>query len=117
MTSLSVRMLTAQTQETINEEVQNLGRAYDRGGLVLLARVIELRSRQPGANLYLMADADGRILAGNVESLEPGVLQVDGWTERPFIYKRFGESEADRSGELRETRQDDKNPHAAIAVV
>ena len=117
MTSLSVRMLTAQTKETINEEVQNLGRAYDRGGLVLLARVIELRSRQPGANLYLMADADGRILAGNVESLEPGVLEVEGWTERPFIYKRFGESEADRSGELRETRDSDKDPHAAIAVV
>ena len=117
MTSLSVRMLTAQTKETINEEVQDLGRAYERGGLVLLARVIELRSRQPGANLYLIADSDGRILAGNVESLEPGVLQVDGWTERPFIYKRFGEGEGDRSGALRRTRQTADLPHAAIAVV
>jgi signal transduction histidine kinase len=117
MTSLSVRMLTAQTKETINEEVQDLGRAYDRGGLVLLARVIELRSRQPGANLYLIADADGRILAGNVESLEPGVLQVDGWTERPFVYKRFGEAEANRSGDARRARVDRDDPHAAIAVV
>jgi signal transduction histidine kinase len=117
MTSLSVRMLTAQTKDTINEEVQDLGRAYERGGLVLLARVIELRSRQPGANLYLIADSDGRILAGNVESLEPGVLEVNGWTERPFIYKRFGEAEGDRSGALRRTRQIADPPHAAIAVV
>lgn len=117
MTSLSVRMLTAQTKETINEEVQDLGRAYERGGLVLLARVIELRSRQPGANLYLMADSDGRILAGNVESLEPGVLEVEGWTERPFVYKRFGEGEADRSRALGGAREGVQNPHAAIAVV
>ena len=55
-------------------------------------RVIEQRARQPGANLYLIADADGRILTGNVESLEPGVLAREGWTERPFIYRRFGES-------------------------
>ena len=58
MTSLSARMLTAQTMETINEEVQGLDRAYRRGGLPVLVRVIEQRSRQPGANLYLIADAE-----------------------------------------------------------
>ena len=68
MTSLSARMLTAQTMETINEEASDLGRAYQRGGLPLLVRMIGQRSRQPGANLYLIADASGRILAGNVES-------------------------------------------------
>ncbi len=82
MTSLSARMLTAQTMETINEEVQGLDRAYQRGGLPFLVRVVEQRSRQPGANLYLIADANGRILTGNVESLEPGVLEMEGWTER-----------------------------------
>ena len=58
MTSLSARMLTAQTMETINEEVQGLDGAYRRGGLPFLVRVIEQRSRQPGANLYLIADAE-----------------------------------------------------------
>ena len=33
ITSLSARMLTAQTMETIDEEVQGLARAYQRGGL------------------------------------------------------------------------------------
>ncbi|TIX62339.1 MAG: two-component sensor histidine kinase, partial [Mesorhizobium sp.] len=32
MTSLSARMLTAQTQDTINDEVAGLDRAYRRGG-------------------------------------------------------------------------------------
>src|ERR687897_892174 len=96
MTSLSVRMLTAQTQQTINEEVQGLGRAYQRGGLPLLVRTVERRARQPSANLYLIADANGRILSGNVESLEPGVLEVEGWTESPFAYERFGESNPER---------------------
>jgi signal transduction histidine kinase len=93
MTSLSARMLTAQTKETINEEVQGLDQAYRRGGLPVLVRVIAQRARQPGANLYLIADPNGRILSGNVESIEPGVLQIEGWTELPFSYQRYGEAE------------------------
>ncbi|WP_376738643.1 HAMP domain-containing protein, partial [Brucella inopinata] len=33
----------------------------------------------------------GRILAGNVESVEPGVLNTDGIIERAFTYRRYGE--------------------------
>ena len=118
MTSLSVRMLTAQTQQTINEEVQGLGRAYQRGGLPLLVRTVERRARQPGANLYLIADANGRILSGNVESLELGVLQTDGWTERPFAYQRFGETNPERR-QIASPEQDDaiRSTHDAIALV
>jgi signal transduction histidine kinase len=119
MTSLSARMLTGQTMETINEEVQGLAQAYQRGGLPLLVRTIERRARQPGANLYLIADPNGRILSGNVENLEPGVLETEGWTARPFTYQRFGEG----SGERRSpaalepgVRRADV-PHNAIAVV
>ncbi|TRC97424.1 HAMP domain-containing histidine kinase [Mesorhizobium sp. WSM4303] len=96
MTSLSARMLTGQTQQTINDEVLGLARAYQRGGLPVLVRVVEQRSRQPGANLYLIADANGQILTGNVQSLEPGVLETDGWTTEPFSYRRFGEGELER---------------------
>ena len=92
MSSLSVRMLTEQTQQAIVAEMQSLDGAYSRGGLPMLVRVVEVRSRQPGANLYLIADPNGRILSGNVESLEPGVLEVEGWTARPFAYRRYGEA-------------------------
>ena len=109
MTSLSARMLTAQTQETINDEVLGLARAYQRGGLPVLVRVVENRSRQPGANLYLIADANGQILTGNVQSLEPGVIDTEGWTTEPFSYKRFGEGELDR---LRSGTSDQTPPPA-----
>jgi len=96
MSSLSVRMLTSQTQDTIMAEMQGLDDAYRRGGLPTLVRVVEVRSRQPGANLYLIADPNGRILTGNVESIEPGVLEVEGWTQKPFAYRRYGDSDSAR---------------------
>ncbi|MFB9983280.1 ATP-binding protein [Mesorhizobium kowhaii] len=128
MTSLSARMLTAQTQDTINDEVLGLARAYQRGGLPVLVRVVEARSRQPGANLYLIADANGQILTGNVQSLEPGVLETEGWTNSPFSYQRFGEGELERQRNLpadQSTTQSEQNEaqaqgekgHNAIALV
>lgn len=108
MSSLSVRMLTSQTQETVAAETQSLARAYQRGGLPSLVRFVGTRSRQPGANLYLIAEPSGRILSGNVESLEPGVLEIDGWTSRPFAYRRYG----DASGETASAPS-----HRAVALV
>ena len=113
MTSLSARMLTAQTQDTINDEVLGLARAYQRGGLPVLVRVVEQRSRQPGANLYLIADANGQILTGNVQSLEPGVIDTEGWTTEPFSYRRFGEGELDRQ---RSGASDPATPQSGDAV-
>lgn len=120
MTSLSASMLTAQTMETINEEVLGLDQAYRRGGLPFLVRVVEQRSRQPGANLYLIADANGRILTGNVESLEPGVLETDGWTGQPFTYLRYGEGAARRPprvSDIETPAAATASRHAAIALV
>ena len=120
MTSLSARMLTAQTMETINEEVQGLDQAYRRGGLPTLVRVVEQRSRQPGANLYLIADSNGRILTGNVESIEPGVLEGEGWTELPFSYQRYGEGATDRRGSIVDSEmapRPSETRHNAIALI
>lgn len=119
MTSLSARMLTAQTQETISEEVRGLLLSYEGGGLPLLVRTMERRARQPGANLYLIADPNGQILAGNVESIEPGVLDVEGWTARPFGYRRFGESELERRAAERaqEGSLSARPSHTALAQV
>jgi len=117
MTSLSERMLTTQTQETINEEMQGLASAYQRGGLPLLVRTIERRARQPGANLYLIADPNGRILSGNVESLDGGVLDVEGWTRSPFSYQRYGDSSIIDRGNARPGSRAGENRHEAIALV
>lgn len=120
MTSLSARMLTVQTQETINEEVLGLARAYQRGGIPTLVRVVEQRARQPGANLYLLADPNGQILSGNVQGIQPGVLQREGWTELPFSYERYGEVSGGRTPPAAEktmTEAVTEERHNAIAVV
>ena len=45
---------------------------------------IDLRSRRPGSSLYLVTTPNGEGLAGNVGSLEPGVLDHPGWLETSY---------------------------------
>lgn len=104
MTNLSVNFLTAQTQKALLDEVTSVTQSYERGGIPLLVRTIDRRSRQPGAFLYLISDPAGRILTGNVESLEPGVLDSNGMTDRSFNYMRYGE-------------QGTAEKHKAIAII
>ncbi|AYD00253.1 ATP-binding protein [Neorhizobium sp. NCHU2750] len=99
VTALSERTLVQQTRQTIQEEISDIQRAYDRGGVNLVLRIMERRARQPGANLYVIAGPSGDILAGNVSSVQPGVLDNAGWTDTPFIYEPFAE-QADRRRHL-----------------
>lgn len=92
MTSLSVSMLTDQTEQAMREELSNVEHSYQRGGIPLLVRTIDRRSRQPGAFLYLVADPMGRVLAGNVASIEPGLLNNSGLVRNAFTYSRFGDN-------------------------
>ena len=46
--------------------------------------VVDLRSRRPGSSLYLVTTPTGEGLAGNVGSLEPGVLDHPGWLETNY---------------------------------
>ncbi len=89
ISGLTSRILTDQTQELVHEELELLGRAYRTGGITLLISHIDRRSRQPGANLYIIAAPNGQVIAGNVESIQAGVLDKQGWTETPFTYGRF----------------------------
>ncbi|MCP1198112.1 cell wall metabolism sensor histidine kinase WalK [Notoacmeibacter sp. MSK16QG-6] len=118
MTALSARMMASQTRATIDEEVAELADVYRRGGLPRLIRTLDRRSRQPGAYLYLVAGQDGRILTGNVEALDPDLLDREGWTRKPFAYLRYGDSQAIRSGELnlRALLEGDDAHHAMAQV-
>lgn len=91
VTALSEKTLVQQTRQTIQEEVEDIQRAYNRGGVNLLLRIMERRARQPGANLYVIAGPNGEMLAGNVASVQPGVLDRQGWTDMPFIYEPYAE--------------------------
>ncbi len=91
VTAMSERLLTSQIREAVQQEVDQVQRAYDNGGMNLLLRTMERRARQPGANLYIIAGPSGDILAGNVASVQPGVLDEQGWTSLPFRYQRYSE--------------------------
>ncbi|MBB3996551.1 sensor histidine kinase [Aureimonas pseudogalii] len=96
VTGTASSILQTQNRETISEEISELGRIYGGTGIAGLVRSIDRRTRQPGASLYLVTDVTGRILAGNVESIEAGILDDPGFTVRPFRYARFTENEANR---------------------
>ncbi|TPW32778.1 sensor histidine kinase [Pararhizobium mangrovi] len=95
VTAMSENLLRAQVKQAVDNEVQLLGQAYRNGGITTLVRVVERRSRQPGAALLTIAAPNGDILTGNVESLQPGVLDHQGWTQIPFRYQRYTDSDSD----------------------
>lgn len=92
VTAMSERLLNQQTRDTLQQEVDQVQAAYDRGGVNRLLKTMERQSRQPGANLYVIAGPSGDILAGNAASVQPGVLDVEGWTDYPFRYERYSDA-------------------------
>nr|WP_245414969.1 HAMP domain-containing sensor histidine kinase [Aureimonas flava] len=96
VTETASSILQTQSQDAIADEIEVLDRIYQTTGISGIVRAIDRRARQPGAPLYLVTDGTGRILAGNVQSLEAGVLDDPGFKDTPFRYARFTESDQDR---------------------
>ncbi len=78
------RLITEQITNTVNTEITGLSEQYTQGGIRRLVIVVDLRSRRPGSSLYLVTTPTGEGLAGNVGSLEPGVLDHPGWLETNY---------------------------------
>ena len=78
------RLITEQITATVNGEITGLSEQYAQGGIRRLVIVVDLRSRRPGSSLYLVTTPTGEGLAGNVGSLEPGVLDHPGWLETSY---------------------------------
>jgi signal transduction histidine kinase len=78
------RLITEQITATVTGEINGLSEQYTQGGIRRLVIVVDLRSRRPGSSLYLVTTATGEGLAGNVGSLEPGVLDHPGWLETNY---------------------------------
>jgi signal transduction histidine kinase len=93
VTALFSSISNHQTRLLVEEELEVLGSFYRRGGITMLVSHVDRRSREPGASLYTIAGPDGKIIGGNVQSLQNGILDREGWTERPFRYRRFYQPE------------------------
>lgn len=90
-------LLQAQMLESVDSELASIAETYQRGGMARLARAIELRSGQPGASLYLVTDASGDKIAGNVESVPPALLSRSDPSPQVVPYMRV-EEEGNPSG-------------------
>ncbi len=86
------RLITEQITSTVDAEITGLSEQYNQGGIRRLVLIVELRARRPGSSLYLVTAPSGEALAGNVGSLEPGILERQGWTET--AYRRLDEPES-----------------------
>ncbi|MEM5502385.1 ATP-binding protein [Ahrensia kielensis] len=93
MTHLAGGFLVNQTKVSLDQELQSLNRVYNRGGIRLLVREIDRRSRRPDAFVYLISDQESRFLAGNIAKIDAGVLKSEGYTSKPFRYTRIGEQD------------------------
>jgi signal transduction histidine kinase len=86
------RLINEQITTIVNDEIQLLQGQYNQAGIRRLVAIVEVRSRRPGSSLYLVTTPIGEGLAGNVGSLEPGVLESEGWVET--AYRRLEEPES-----------------------
>jgi signal transduction histidine kinase len=86
------RMVTEQITETVNSELSELTQQYSREGIRGLVYAIENRALRPGSNLYLLTTPEGQAVAGNIGSLQPGVMDKPGWAD--IFYRRLDEADA-----------------------
>ena len=68
------RLLASQLQDTIEADIRGIEEQHRTGGVAALIAAVEARSREPGANLYLVADANGATLAGNIAEVPRELL-------------------------------------------
>jgi len=78
------RMINDQIMRTVDSEIVDLTNIFERGGLRGLIIAVDTRAGNPGSSLYLVTTRTGDGLAGNVGSLEPGVIDRTGWIEAAY---------------------------------
>lgn len=74
-------VLDDQIVSTIDAEINGLSEQYNSGGLRRLIAVVERRSREPGASLYLVTTAGDEHVVGNVAYVPAAVLATPGQSE------------------------------------
>ncbi|MGP8231606.1 MAG: ATP-binding protein [Methylovirgula sp.] len=85
-------LIDAQIRQTVDADITGLAEQYSDGGIAQLVTAIERRSRQPGAELYLVTTNAGEPIVGNVASLPEGVLSKPGLVITDYL--RAGETTA-----------------------
>jgi signal transduction histidine kinase len=82
-------LIDEQIAQTVDADIRGLSEQYSEGGIRQLVEVIQRRTKQPSASLYLVTTYAGVPVAGNVASLPEQVVGKSGLVE--VSYQRSGE--------------------------
>ena len=93
-------LLSRQLNQTIDAELKGLAEQYRAGGLDQLVSTVAERSQTPGNSLYLVADSEGRRLAGNLSAVSPELWNSLGPVE--FVYRRPATGGVETTARLRQ---------------
>ncbi len=83
----SRRLINEQITDTVRTEINGLTNQFERGGIERVEAAVDVRSRRPGSNLYLLTTSAGEGLVGNISALQVGALDHEGWRE--VSYRRL----------------------------
>lgn len=86
-------LLERQTDETIRAEVQALADQYRLRGLTGIIDTVQRRSREETGSIYLLIDAAGTRIAGNIDRLPAEAVSDREWIEFPLNVMHRGASE------------------------
>ncbi|MFN0190499.1 MAG: sensor histidine kinase [Aestuariivirga sp.] len=78
-------LLERQTDETIRAEVQGLADQYRLRGLRGIVDTIERRSKEDTGSVYLLADGNGKRVAGNLQNLPAQAEDGSDWIDFPLV--------------------------------
>jgi signal transduction histidine kinase len=78
-------LLTNEVVHTLAAEITGLREQFEAGGPERLAAVVDERAAQPGSSLYLLVDAVGRKIAGNLPSLPAELAHANGGTVFRYV--------------------------------
>jgi signal transduction histidine kinase len=84
-------ILTTELRDAVDSEVKDLQQQYAQGGIVRVVRILDNRSRQPGAGLYLVTDTAGQALLGNISGLPLEVVTRADDVIRTVPYSRLNQ--------------------------
>lgn len=76
--------LARQTDESVQAEIEYLVEQYAQGGQPQLVHLVIQRSRDPREALYLIVDARGSVLGGNLDRRPGAMPDQKGWLDFEF---------------------------------
>jgi signal transduction histidine kinase len=88
-------LVDSEIERTIDAEAKGLVDAFDSAGIRRLEALIEARTREPGASLYLLTNPIGEPLAGNVGQIPAEALLRPGFLALTY-YRGIGSSDRGR---------------------